>query len=160
MMKIGEAGNPMPDYPHQKKVREKGQAASAKSVGGKKAQEAEFSETLFHAAEANVKASLDELLKGVQEQGERLARKQDFAELEQYKALVKDFLAKVAKDLYHLKPSSAGSMRPGQKVYVILEKVDLELEKLAKLVLESQTPQLRILEKLDQIRGLLLDAYQ
>ncbi len=160
MMKVGETGNSMPDYPHQKKVREKGQASSAKSVSGKKIQETEFSEMLFHAAEANVKASLDELLKGVQEQGERLARKQVFVELERYKGLVKDFIAKVAKELYHLKPSSAGSNRPGQKVYVILEKVDIELENLTKLVLAGQSPQLRILEKLDQIRGLLLDAYQ
>jgi uncharacterized protein YaaR (DUF327 family) len=45
-------------------------------------------------------------------------------------------------------------------VHVILQKVDDQLDQLAKMLLAGQVPQLRILERLDQIRGLLLDAYK
>ena len=119
----------------------------------------EFKDSLFNAAESTIRSSLDELMGEVQAQGERLARHQNFEELSKYKELVRAFLAKAAKDLYRLQSSdggAAGAGRPGGKVYVILEKVDLELEKLAKMVLAGQSPQLRILEKLDQIKGLLL----
>jgi len=160
-MKISETSNQFPEFPQQKKIKEKPAAAGARSVksaaGG---QEVEFKETLFSAAESTIKSSLDELMASVQAQGERLARHQNFEELSKYKDLVRSFLAKASKDLYRLQISDGGRPQPGGKIYVILEKVDSELEKLTKLVLAGQTPQLRILEKLDLIKGLLLDAYK
>jgi uncharacterized protein YaaR (DUF327 family) len=160
-MKISEASNQFPDFPQQKKVKEKPASGAARSVKGPSgSQELEFKETFFSAAETAIKSSLDELMAGVQAQGERLARHQNFEQLSKYKDLVQAFLAKASKDLYRLQISDGGRPQPGGKIYVILEKVDVELEKLTKLVLAGQTPQLRILEKLDQIKGLLLDAYK
>lgn len=160
-MKIGETSNQFPDFPQQKKVKEKPSAASARSVKSSSGnQDVEFKETLFNAAEITIKSSLDELMAGVQAQGERLARHQNFDELSKYKELVRAFLVKTSKDLYRLQISDGGRPQAGGKIYVILEKVDIELEKLTKMVLAGQTPQLRILEKLDQIKGLLLDAYK
>ncbi len=157
-MKVGEASNQFPEFPQQKKVKGKDSAAAAGRGGVAAKKDAEFSEAFFNAAEGNIRASLDELLKGLQAQGERLARSQNFEELDKYKELVRSFLAKLTQDLYKLRPANTG--RPGNKVYVILEKVDAELDRLAQMVLAGQVPQLRILEKLDQIKGLLLDAYK
>lgn len=157
-MKIGEATNQFPDFPHQKKVKEKGKSETAKTVGAKS--EPEFAEAFLNVTDAAVKGSLNELMAGVQEQGERLARNQNFDELNKYKDLVRGFLMKVSRDLYRVKVSDGGRSQPGQKVYVILQKVDIELDKLTKMVLAGQVPQLRILEKLDLIRGLLLDSYK
>jgi uncharacterized protein YaaR (DUF327 family) len=160
-MKVGEASNQFPEFPQQKKVRDKGAAGAAKAAqGAGEAKAPEFSETFLAAAEGGMRASFDELMAGIVEQGERLARSQNFAELSRYKDLVRGFVAKLSKTLYRVKPSDGGAARPGSKVYVILQKVDAEMENLAKLVLAGQVPQLRILQKLDQIRGLLLDAYK
>lgn len=161
-MKVNEISNQFPDFPQQKKVKEKPSAASARSVKASAGnQEIEFKETLFNAAETTIKSSLDELMAGVQAQGERLARHQNFEELSKYKDLVRTFLAKASKDLYRLQISDGGRpQQAGGKIYVVLEKIDVELEKLTMLVLAGQTPQLRILEKLDLIKGLLLDAYK
>ena len=157
-MKVGEASNQFPDFPQPKKVKEKAGAGKSKSVGPKA--EPEFSEAFLNVAEASVKGSLDELMNGVMEQGERLARNQNFDELNRYKEMVRSFLIKVSQDLYKIKISDGGAVLPGQKVYIILQKVNTELEGLTKMLLAGQVPQLRILEKLDQIRGLLLDAYK
>jgi uncharacterized protein YaaR (DUF327 family) len=157
-MKIGETSNQFPDFPHQKKVKEKGGSAPSKGVGAKA--DTEFAGAFLNVAQESLKASLDELVGEVQAQGERLAKKQNFTELNRYKDLVRSFLAKVGKDLYKIEASTLSKPLPGQRVYVILQKVDLELEKLTKMVLAGQVPQLQILERLDQIRGLLLDAYK
>lgn len=157
-MKVGEASNQFPDFSQQKKVKEKTAAALSRSVGSPA--EPAFAEAFLNATESSHNASFDALLSGVQEQGERLARSQNFTELNKYKDLVRAFMVRVSRDLYKIKISDGGKPLPGQKVYVILQKVDGELEQLTKMLLAGQVPQLRILEKLDQIRGLLLDAYK
>lgn len=159
-MKVGEASNQFPEFPQQKKVRENAKSGSPGSAKTQAKAEAEFSEAFLNVAEGSLQASLDQLMAGVQEQGERLARRNNFEELNKYKELVRAFLLKVSRDLYKVKVSDGGKPSPGHKVYIILQKVDVELEKLSKLVLAGQAPQLRILERLDQIRGLLLDAYK
>jgi uncharacterized protein YaaR (DUF327 family) len=155
-VKVGQAGNPFAEFP-QKKVREKDKAQSSKGVSAKK--EPGFAEALSSAVAGNFNSALDDLMAGIVEQGERLARSQNFKELSRYKDLVRAFMAKISRELTRLKSTAAGSTKPGQKVFVILERVDAELENLSKLLLKGQAPQLKILEKLDQIRGLLLDAY-
>jgi uncharacterized protein YaaR (DUF327 family) len=167
-MKIGEAGGQYAEFPHQKKVKGKPAAAGARGARGAgrtegEKQDVEFKDAYLNAADSTLKSGLDEMMGQLQAQGERLARHQNFEELSKYKDLVRAFLAKASKDLYQLRPSDGGASqasRPGSKIYVVLQKVDEELEKLAKLVLAGQAPQLRILEKLDQIKGLLMDAYK
>ncbi len=161
-MKVGEATNQFPEFPQQKKVKEKGPAVSGR-VGTGASKELAFKETFFNAADAQIRSSLDELMGALQAQGERLAQRQTFEELTKYRKLVQSFLAKASRDLYRLQSpqtsEGAGKGKSPQKIHVLLQKVDLELEKLAKMVLGAQTPQLRILEKLGQIKGMLLDAY-
>jgi uncharacterized protein YaaR (DUF327 family) len=159
-VKVGEASNQFPDFPQQKKVRENAKAPRSNILGTPAKADAEFSEAFLNVADLSLQASLDQLMAGVQEQGERLAKRTNFEELNKYKELVRSFLLKISRDLYKVKLGETAQAGPGQKVYVIIQKVDLELEKLSKLVLAGQAPQLRILERLDQIRGLLLDAYK
>jgi uncharacterized protein YaaR (DUF327 family) len=164
-VKIGEAGGQYAEFPHQKKVKAKpgatgarGARASGRAEGDK--QDVEFKDAFLSAADSTLKSGLDEMMGQLQAQGERLARHQNFEELSKYKDLVRAFLVKASKDLYQLRPSDGGRNQAASKVYVVLQKVDEELESLAKLVLAGQAPQLRILEKLDQIKGLLMDAYK
>jgi uncharacterized protein YaaR (DUF327 family) len=159
-VKIGETSNQFPDFPQQKKVRERGKTTLPGGPGPVDPEATDFMGAILEAAGTEIQADLDQLMNAVQAQGERLARTQTFEELGRYKDLVRSFLMKVSKDLYKLQISDAGDPRKGQKVYVILQKVDAELENLTKMVLAGQVPQLKILAKLDQIRGLLLDSYK
>jgi len=161
MMKIGDA-QPMPDLPDPKKrVKGKDNAPAPKGVGAKReAEPAAFSKAFLDASKDAVARALDQVLDELGKQGEKLAAAQNFAELEKYKALVSEFLRKVTQGVGKLHFTDGGNSARNAKVHVILKKVDLELDALAKDVLAKQGTQLRILERLDQIRGLLLDLYK
>jgi uncharacterized protein YaaR (DUF327 family) len=159
-MKIGDA-QPMPDLPDPKKrVKGKDNAPAPKGVGAKREPEAvNFSKAFLDASKGTVSRALDQILEDLGKQGEKLAAAQNFAELEKYKGLVAEFLRTVTQGVGKLHFSDGGSAR-NAKVHVILKKVDLEMDALAKDVLNKQGSQLKILERLDQIKGLLLDLYK
>ncbi len=160
MLKVGDA-KPLPDLPDPKKrVKGKDGGAPPKSVGGRSAEGTAFSKAFLDASKGTVVRALDQILEELSRQGEKLAAAQNFAELEKYKGLVTEFLKTVTQGVGKLHFTDAGSKAKNAKVHVILQKVDLELDALAKDVLAKQATQLRILERLDQIRGLLLDLYK
>lgn len=161
MLKIGEA-QPLPDLPDPKKrVKGKDGGSSARAVGNKSSVEGTaFSQAFLDASKSTVARALDQILEELSSQGEKLAAAQNFVELDRYKALVVEFMRTVTQGVGKLHFTDAGSKTKNSKVHVILQKVDLELDALAKDVLSRQATQLRILERLDQIRGLLLDLYK
>lgn len=159
MLKIGDA-QPLPDLPERRRVKGKDEAAAPKGAGAAKAEPAEFSRAFLDASRQAATRALDQIMDELGRQGERLAAAQNFAELEKYKSLVGEFLRAVTRGLGRLHFTEAGSQARNARVHVILQKVDLELDALAKDVLARQSTQLRILERLDQIKGLLLDLYK
>jgi uncharacterized protein YaaR (DUF327 family) len=161
MMKVGEAG-PLPEFPSDKrKVKAKDGRPAARGVAGSQANEAvSFGHALLDATRGTVTRALDMILDELMTQGEKLAAAQNFDELEKYKGLVQEFLKKVTSGLGRLHFTDGGAQGKAAKVHVVLQKVDLQLEALTKDVLARQTTPLKILERLDQIRGLLLDLYK
>ena len=158
-MKIGEA-NPLPDLPNpNRRIKGKDDAAPGKGASVKSQEEAVFGKAFLDASKQQASRALDLVLMELDASGERLAAAQSFEELEKYKGLVKEFLQKVTQGLGKLHFSDGGQGKQA-KVHVILKKVDLELGRLAEEVVKRQAGQLRILERLDQIRGLLLDLYK
>jgi uncharacterized protein YaaR (DUF327 family) len=158
-MKIGEAHN-SPDLPGPgKKVKGKDAGPAKGLLSGLQApEEAAFGKALMDASRQQSVRALEQILGELDASGERLAAAQNFDELDKYKALVKEFMLKVTQGVGKLHFSEGGGK--SGKIHVILQTVDKELEALAKEVVSRQTPQLRILERLDQIRGLLLDLYK
>jgi uncharacterized protein YaaR (DUF327 family) len=161
MMKIGEAG-PLPELPDdRRKVKGKDAQAGARAVGGGKAEAApSFGKAFLDVTKGAITRALDLILDELSSQGERLAAAQNFDELDKYKALVQEFLKKATQGIGKLHFSDGGSGGKAGKVHVILQKVDLQLDALTKDVLARQNTPLKILERLDQIRGLLLDLYK
>lgn len=158
-MKISETTNSMPELLHpSKKTVAKGKGSKAPSSASG-ASATEFAQALSGTAETQVKLALDQLIDRLDEQGGRLVRNQTFDELEKYKVLVKAFLEKLVDQLFKLRLSEQDP-NARRRVNVVLEKVDLELEALSKELLSKQKGALRILEKLGQIKGLLLDLYK
>jgi uncharacterized protein YaaR (DUF327 family) len=161
MMKIGEAG-PLPEFPSDKrKVKAKDGGPGAKPVaGGSSAEAPSFGKAFLDVTKGAVTRALDLILDELMSQGERLAAAQNFDELDKYKALVQEFLKKATSGIGKLHFTDGGAQGKAAKVHVILQKVDLQLDALTKDVLARQTTPLKILERLDQIRGLLLDLYK
>lgn len=92
--------------------------------------------------------------------GEDLARTLHLRHLAAYQELVRDFLTAVVAQAYRLRREVGRDRRGRARVFQIVLKVDEALADLAQAVLEGEQARLRILARLDEIRGLLVDLYR
>lgn len=102
---------------------------------------------------------LEELLDRLDQIGQRLVNSFSIYDLKEYKDTLRNFLKETQGKTYQLKEERGWSRQGRPKSYQSLELIDRELEELSSLVLNKQRSQLKILEKLDHIRGLLIDLY-
>lgn len=105
------------------------------------------------------KVNLDELLEKLDQIGARLAKNFSIYDLREYKETLRNFLKESFGHVYQLKCETGWSYQGKPKIFQCLQLIDQELEALSKSVLAEQKDRLKILDKLDQIRGLLVDLY-
>ncbi len=119
-----------------------------------------FLKELDDATEEQVKKSLDQLIEELSQQAKILAEHRTFDELNKYKTLVKDFMKQAIQKIYSVKVSDSSKfMIKRKKVYIMVEMVDVELEKLTQKILNQHAETIEILSALDKIRGMLVDMY-
>lgn len=120
---------------------------------------ADFPEILQEYDPAWGGIGLDALLERLDAIGRRLAANFSIYDLKEYKDTLRNFLKETLGKAYQLKSESGWSRQGRPKLFLSLELIDQELEALSQMVLSKQKDPLRILEKLGQIRGLLVDLY-
>ncbi|MGM0471061.1 MAG: YaaR family protein [Bacillota bacterium] len=118
-----------------------------------------FLDTLQAVHDSNIKERLDQLLADIDQQGQKLGHQRTFKELVRYKNMVKQFMKEAVDQMYEVKEEYSGYRSGNHKVYNLVEKVDESLEELTDLVLSEQEAQLEILDRLDEIKGMLVDIY-
>ena len=102
---------------------------------------------------------LEELLGKIQQQGKRLGQTPTYSELKAYRELVKKFMSEAVGQMYDVESGAGWDRRGRQKSYTLVNKIDETLESLTEDVKLGQERQLAILEKMDSIRGMLVDLY-
>lgn len=107
----------------------------------------------------NYQEQLDFLLKQLDEIGKRLVQNFSIQDLVEYKETLKSFLKDTLQNAFAMKEETTYSRKSRPKIYQRIEIINQEMEDLSRLVLEQQKDPLKILEKLDSIRGLLVDLY-
>lgn len=133
---------------------------AARHVSRDSVNELNFLKELDNAAEEQVKRSLDELISDLSEQAKVLEKHRTFEELDKYKKMVKAFMKQAISKIYAVKVSDSSKlMAKRKKVYVLVEKVDSELERLTKQVLDKNAQTLDLLATLEKIKGILVDMY-
>ncbi len=103
--------------------------------------------------------TFEDLLDEVHEKGESLKKDALFGPLKEYKHAVKRFLRYIIDNCYEA-AEKIGTRNPRtmmQKKYLVIQVVDEKLESLATHVLKNQADQLDILQRVDEINGLLVD---
>ncbi|QNB47266.1 DUF327 family protein [Thermanaerosceptrum fracticalcis] len=119
----------------------------------------EFPDLLNHYSGPDWQLALDEILKKLDEAGQRLAKNFSVYDMKLYKETLKKFLYNTLGRVYDLKEETGWTRQGRPKVYQRIEMINGELEELSRLVLAEQKDSLKILEKMDHIRGLLVDLY-
>jgi uncharacterized protein YaaR (DUF327 family) len=161
-MRINDPFRPLGDEEKARmsKNRKIGQKTAPQGARRDMANSADFLKELDGAAEEQVKMSLDRLVEEIGEQAKHLIDHRTFEELDKYKKLVKNFMNEAIKKIYAVKVSDSSKMMiKRKKVYIVVEKVDKELEKLTIDLIMKQTDGLDLLAALEKISGMLVDMY-
>ena len=117
-----------------------------------------FKFTLASAiTDADLQAKVDMLLSDITAQGNRIAQHMDIRDMKKYRGLVKDFLNEVVYRSHKFSRENFLDRRGRHRVYGIIRLVDQNLDELASELVEDEKDHLKILAKIGEIKGLLLD---
>lgn len=123
-----------------------------------KSVEKDFAFTLLSKIdESELQQKLERMLQDITVQGKKLADHMDVKDLKKYRTLVSDFMNEVVSRSHKFSRENFLDKRGRHRVYGIVKKVNNNLDELAQELIKKEKDHLRILEKVDEIRGLLLD---
>jgi len=105
----------------------------------------------------NLDTDLDSALETIEELGKKLRAQPTLANLKTYKAAVRSFLQQAINGSYELSERRFIDRLGRRRLFVVVAKIDEQLEELTRMVLDKQDSTLELAAKLDEIRGLLLD---
>ena len=117
-----------------------------------------FKFTLASAiTDAELQARVDALLNDITAQGNRIAQHMDIRDMKKYRGLVKDFLNEVVYRSHKFSRENFLDRRGRHRVYGIVRLIDKNLDELASELVADEKDHLAILEKIGELKGLLLD---
>lgn len=140
------------------KVNQTSMAASIESA--KKAQESDgsFKFTLVsNIQEKELQDKLNGLMDEITSQGEKIAKHMDIKDMKKYRVLVKEFLNEVVSHSHEFSRENFLDRRGRHRVYGIVRLVDKNLDELASELIKDEKDHITILDKIGEVRGLLLD---
>lgn len=109
--------------------------------------------------EADLQARLQGLMDQITMQGERLYKKRDVRDMKRYRGLIKEFLNEVITRSHSFSRDNFLDKRGRHRVYGIIRLIDSNLDELAQALVKDEKDNLDILNKIGEIRGLLLDIF-
>jgi hypothetical protein len=142
------------------KVGQVTQSAPAEQVQSAQPVDGSFKFMLAsHVAESELQGRLQTLMQEITVQGERLAKRRDVKDMRHYRALVKEFMNEVVTHSHSFSRENFLDRRGRHRVYGIIRLVDENLDLLAQELMKDEKDNLAILNKIGEIRGLLLDIF-
>ena len=129
--------------------------AGSAQPGG--AQDFAFSRHMMDFSQAQHQKYIEDLKKKIFSQGENIKRKADISEFMQYRRLIAELLDIAASNAYVCTKTSAFDAKGRRNVFVLIKKVNAQMDEMAQEILSEQRDNIRLLEMVDDIRGLLLD---
>ncbi len=112
-----------------------------------------------HIEEAELQARLNGLMEEITMQGEKLSKRKDIKDMKHYRGLIKDFLNEVVTHSHSFSRENFLDRRGRHRVYGIIRLIDENLDQLAQELMKDEKDNLEILNKIGEIRGLLLDIF-
>ena len=142
------------------KVNQVNQAAPAEQIQSTPPSDGTFKFMLAsHTEEAELQTRLQGLMEEITMQGEKLAKRRDVKDMKHYRGLIKDFLNEVVTHSHSFSRENFLDRRGRHRVYGIIRLVDENLDQLAQELMKDEKDNLAILNKIGEIRGLLLDIF-
>ncbi len=110
-----------------------------------------------HIQEQELKAVLNGMLEEITTHGKRLAKRMDLKDMKHYRELIKEFMNEIVNRSHKFSRENFLDKKGRHRVYTMIKLVDKTLDELAAELIKDEKDHLAILNKIDEIRGLLLD---
>jgi uncharacterized protein len=114
---------------------------------------------ISHIEEQELQARLESLMNEISAQGKKISKKMDVRDMKKYRGLIKDFLNEVISRSHEFSRENFLDKKGRHRVYGIIKLVDQNLDELAAELMKEEKDQIAILNKIGEIRGLLLDIF-
>ncbi len=92
-------------------------------------------------------------------QGKKIGKHMDVRDMKRYRTLIKDFLNEVVNRSHKFSRENFLDRRGRHRVYGIIRLIDESLDSLAEELMKEEKDHLAILDRIDEIRGMLLDIF-
>jgi uncharacterized protein YaaR (DUF327 family) len=120
--------------------------------------EKDFAFTLLSKIdESELQEKLERMIEDITVQGKKLAEHMDVKDLKKYRTMVAEFMNEVVSRSHKFSRENFLDKRGRHRVYTMIKLVDKNLDELALELIKDEKDHLIILNKIDEIRGLLLD---
>jgi uncharacterized protein len=118
-----------------------------------------FGDTLKRTEEQDLASRLSRLMSDIEKQGEHLSKNMDIKELKNYKKLIAEFMDEVVNNSLKFSKQSHFDRRGRHKVYALVKKVNAKVEELSREFLKEEKDNIKILDSIGSIKGMLFDMY-
>ena len=133
-------------------MQQTGQKSSVSSGDGS------FKFTLIsNIEEQGLQQRLALMMEEITMQGKKLAKHMDIRDMKHYRALIKEFMNEIVSRSHKFSRENFLDRRGRHRVYGMVKLVDKALDELATELIKDEKDHLTILNKIDEIRGMLLD---
>ena len=112
-----------------------------------------------HIEEAQLQERLTAMMEQITMQGEKLAKHRDVKDMKRYRGLIKEFLNEVVNRSHSFSRENFLDRKGRHRVYGIIRLIDENLDELAQELIKDEQDRIAILNKIGEIRGLLLDIF-
>ncbi|NMB08947.1 MAG: YaaR family protein [Tissierellia bacterium] len=127
-------------------------------VDNKKEIHKAFKNKLMEIEQEHIREQLKVLYDKIEVQTNKLQDRLFIEDLVEYKELVREFLDISVNNSHVFYKENSLDRRGRHRVYSLVKKVDKELDELTKDFLDIEGNRIKILQRLDDIKGMLLDV--
>ncbi len=118
----------------------------------------DFKFTLMSSIEEDgLAARLQVMMEEITMQGKKLGKHMDVRDMKHYRKLIKEFMNEIVNRSHKFSRENFLDRRGRHRVYGMIKRVDEVLDELAGELIKDEKEAIAILDKVDEIRGLLLD---
>ncbi|MFC7370836.1 YaaR family protein [Fictibacillus iocasae] len=124
-----------------------------------RAASASFGEAVTKQQDKMQSEQLNRLLGDIESQGKRLLHSQTVKDLQVYKSLVQRFVKEAVDFGLQLKQNKSWGGDGRQRTLKVVKETDEKLMELTSIVLEQESRSVQMLDKIGEIKGLLINLY-
>lgn len=109
--------------------------------------------------EQQLRSSLATMMEDITQQGNKISRKMDIRDMKLYRKMIKNFMNEIVSHAHSFSRENFLDRKGRHRVYGMIKLIDQTLDELAEELMREEKDHLAILNKVDEIRGLILDLF-